>query len=242
MNKFNYFKKVKFLVVYTFFYLISAELAIGQSLSNEILLNLENGLNKRDFGVIQKYFEEKESIKIKNRYSKLIKDFPNSQWEIENKRSIKLEKEYANVKISGSKIINGKEFILESNFNYYYSFRNGKIQNGLIKNHLTTIRNDKNLLDITFSIPNNVLTGSQYDIDIIIKKPLEDNIIAGGIKSHQIDSIIKESIKLEPLVSGGIFKVTRAPSKAGIQIWSGIIAHPEGLISFTKTVNILEDK
>ena len=242
MNKFNYFKKVKFLVVYTFFYLISAELAIGQSLSNEILLNLENGLNKRDFGVIQKYFEEKESIKIKNRYSKLIKDFPNSQWEIENKRSIKLEKDYANVKISGSKIINGKEFILESNFNYYYSLRNGRIQNGLIKNHLTTIRNDKDLLDITFSIPNNVLTGSQYDIDIIIKKPLEDNIIAGGIKSHQIDSIIKESIKLEPLVSGGIFKVTRAPSKPGIQIWSGIIAHPEGLISFTKTVNILEDK
>ena len=56
MNKFNYFKKVKFLVVYTFFYLISAELAIGQSLSSQILLNLENGLNKRDFGVIQKYF------------------------------------------------------------------------------------------------------------------------------------------------------------------------------------------
>ncbi len=237
MNNLTYLAKLKFFLVYIFFYLISTELAIGQVITKEILLNLENGLNKRDFTVIKKYFNEKESQKINNRFSKVIKDFPNSKWTIQ-KNNI----DYADINISGSKIINGKEFIFQSDFQYFYSLENGKIKNGHIKNQLTTIRNDNNALDINFSIPNTVLTGTNYDIDIIVNNPLQENVIAGGIKSHEVDTIIKQTVKLEPLVSGGIFKVTRAPTKPGIQVWSGIIAHPEGLISFTKTVNIVLKK
>ena len=237
MNNLTYLAKLKFFLVYIFFYLISTELAIGQVITKEILLNLENGLNKRDFTVIKKYFNEKESQKINNRFSKIIKDFPNSKWTIQ-KNNI----DYADINISGSKIINGKEFIFQSDFQYFYSLENGKIKNGHIKNQLTTIRNDNNALDINFSIPNTVLTGTNYDIDIIVNNPLQENVIAGGIKSHAVDTIIKQTVKLEPLVSGGIFKVTRAPTKPGIQVWSGIIAHPEGLISFTKTVNIVLKK
>tara|TARA_B100000927_G_scaffold152455_1_gene122892 strand:- start:79 stop:792 length:714 start_codon:yes stop_codon:yes gene_type:complete len=237
MNNLTYLAKLKFFLVYIFFYLISTELAIGQVITKEILLNLENGLNKRDFTVIKKYFNEKESQKINNRFSKIIKDFPNSKWTIQ-KNNI----DYADINISGSKIINGKEFIFQSDFQYFYSLENGKIKNGHIKNQLTTIRNDNNALDINFSIPNTVLTGTNYDIDIIVNNPLQENVIAGGIKSHEVDTIIKQTVKLEPLVSGGIFKVTRAPTKPGIQVWSGIIAHPEGLISFTKTVNIVLKK
>ena len=242
MINFTYLPKLKIFLVYIFFYLISSEFAISQSLTNEVLLNLENGLNKRDFDVIKKYFNDNERKNIKERFSKIIKDFPNSQWTIRNKISKKKDKEIADINIYASKIINGKEFIMESNFNYYYSIKDGKIQNGFITNHLTTIRNDNNLLDIDFSIPDSVLTGKNYDIDIIINKPLENNVIAGGIKSHQVHSIIEQNVKLEPLVSGGIFKVTRAPLKPGIQVWSGIIAHQEGLISFTKTVQIIKEK
>ena len=65
-------------------------------------------------------------------------------------------------------------------------------------------------------------------------------IIAGAIKSHQVNSFFEEEILLEPLASGGIFKMTRAPSKPGIQIWSGILAHPEGIITFTKSIDIVE--
>ena len=240
MNKFYYLPRIKFLV-YIFFYLISIELAIGQTSTNKIISKLENALNERDYTLIKKIFEEKESSKMTSRLKKIINDFPNSEWSIKEKESITSKKKYALVNISGSKIINGREYILDSNFNYHYSLKNGKIQNGSIKNHLTTIRNDNNLLDINFSIPNNVLTGSNYDIDIIVNNLLEENILAGGIKSHQIDSIFEQSITLEPLVSGGIFKVTRAPIQSGIQVWTGIIAYPKGLISFTKTVNVIDE-
>tara|TARA_Y100001978_G_scaffold162889_1_gene149500 strand:- start:201 stop:926 length:726 start_codon:yes stop_codon:yes gene_type:complete len=240
MNKFYYLPKIKFLV-YIIFYLISIELAISQTSTNKIISNLENAFNDRDYTLIKKIFEEKESSKITSRLKQIIDDFPNSKWTIKEKESATSDKKSALVNISGSKLINGREYVLDSNFNYHYLLKNGKIQNGSIKNHLTTIRNDNNLLDINFSIPNSVLTGSNYDIDIIVNNQLEENILAGGIKSHQIDSIFEQSIPLEPLVSGGIFKVTRAPIQPGIQVWTGIIAYPKGLISFTKSVNIIDE-
>ena len=130
--------------------------------------------------------------------------------------------------------------ILESNFDYLFSIVNGRIDEGIIKNLFTTIRNDDKKVDISFKIPDKVLTGSKYDIDIILNKPLEKVIITGAIKPHQVNSFFEQEILLEPLASGGIFKMTRAPSKPGIQIWSGIIVHPDGIITFTKSVEIVD--
>ena len=66
-------------------------------------------------------------------------------------------------------------------------------------------------------------------------------IIAGAIKPYQVNSLFEQEILLEPLASGGIFKITRAPSKPEVQIWSGIIAHPEGMITFTKSIDIVDE-
>ena len=66
-------------------------------------------------------------------------------------------------------------------------------------------------------------------------------IIAGAIQPHQVDSFFEQEILLEPLASGGIFKITRAPSEPGIQILSGIIAHPNGMITFTKSIEIVDE-
>ena len=109
-----------------------------------------------------------------------------------------------------------------------------------IENNLTTIRSDDNQIDVMISIPDKVLTGSKYDIDIILNQPLDETIIAGGITEYQEQKLLNQSVPLEPLATGGIFKVSRAPLVPGTQIWTGIIAHPSGLISFTKTVNIVE--
>ena len=145
------------------------------------------------------------------------------------------------IKVTGKKIVNEEIHLLESNFDYFFSIENGKLDEGTIKNLFTTIRNDDKKVDINFKIPDSVLTGSKYDIDIILNKPLEEVIIAGAIKPHQVNSFFEQEILLEPLASGGIFKITRAPSKPGIQIWSGIIAHPEGMITFTKSINIVDE-
>ena len=226
--------------LYLFIYLIIPYPAITQTLKVDFLRNLENALNTKDLEFIRKNFKNDEDQNITKQFSKIINDFPDSKWTIKRLKSKIPNKNIFRIKVSGKKTINGEIHILKSNFDYLFSIINGRIDEGIIKNLFTTIRNDDKKIDIDFKIPDKVLTGSKYDIDIILNKPLEEVIIAGGIKPHQINSFFEQEISLEPLVSGGIFKMTRAPSKPGIQIWSGIITHPEGMITFTKSIDIVD--
>ena len=240
MLNLNSFTKLG-LFIYIIFYLIFPKLAITQNTNGDITKNLENALNSRNFEFIKNNFKDEESLKIQTKFSQITKDFPNSKWKISRLKGEKSNEEIFIIKVNGKKIINGQIYILESNFKYLFSTNDEKIDNGNIKNLLTTIRNDQNELDIIFRIPEKVLTGTKYDIDIILNEPLGDVIIAGGIISHQDESYIKQEINIEPLASGGIFKTTRASSKPTTQIWSGIITHPKGTISFTKSVEIVDE-
>ena len=240
MFNFNLFKNIG-VSLYYFIYLIIPYSAITQTLKVDFIRNLETSLNKRNLEFIRKNFRNDENQNIPKHFSKIVNDFPDSKWKIKKLKSNIPNKEILRIKVSGTKIVHGEMHILESDFDYIFSLLQGKIDEGAIKNLFTTVRNDNNKIDITFKIPNKVLTGSKYDIDIILNKPLEEVIIAGAIKSHQVNSLFEQEILLEPLASGGIFKMTRAPSKPGIQIWSGIIAHPNGVITFTKSIDIVDE-
>ena len=240
MFNLNLFKNIG-VPLYLFIYLIFPYSAISQNLKIDFIRNIENSLNARDFESVLKNLSYDKELNIPKQFSKIINDFPDSKWKIKNLKSNIPNKNILRINVSGEKIVDGEIHKLESNFDYLFSIVNGKINEGIINNLFTTIRNDENKIDISFKIPDKVLTGSTYDIDIILNKPLEEVIIAGSIKPHQVNSLFEQEISLEPLASGGVFKMTRAPSKPGIQIWSGIIVHPDGIITFTKSVEIVDE-
>tara|TARA_B100000212_G_scaffold78651_1_gene55899 strand:+ start:59 stop:781 length:723 start_codon:yes stop_codon:yes gene_type:complete len=240
MIKFYSFSKL-IRIIYIFFYLISSRFAISEDSFKKDFQNIENELNQRNLAKLEQYFDENEKMDFKNKFFKLIEEFPNAKWEIIRAKSINDNQHKIDMKLYGSKTLNGKNFNLESSFNFIFNSGNGLLKQSNFQNNLTTIRSDDNQIDIKILIPDKVLTGSKYDIDIILNQPLEDTIIAGGIKEYQEGKLFNKSIPLEPLAAGGIFKVSRAPLIPGIQIWTGIIAHPSGLVSFTKTVHIVED-
>jgi len=206
MFNLNLYKNIVFLL-YLFVYLIIPYSAITKTLKVDFIRNLQNSLNARDLEFIRKNFRNEESQNIPKQFSKIINDFPNSKWKIKKLKSNIPNRNILRIKVSGGKIVNGEMHILESNFDYIFSILNRKIDEGTIKNLFTTIRNDDKKIDITFKIPDKVLTGSKYDIDIILNKPLEEVIIAGAIKPHQVNSFFEQEIFLEPLASGGIFKL-----------------------------------
>ncbi len=226
--------------IYLFIYLIFPHSAITQTTKVDLRRNIENALNSRNLKFINQSFTNEENLKITKKFSKILKEFPDSKWKIKKLKTNNPSEEIYQIKVIGKKLVQGEIYLLESNFDYLFSAVNGKINKGTIRKLFTIIRSDDKKIDISFSIPDKVLTGTKYDIDIIINEPLEEVIIAGGIKAHQVESFLEPEIDLEPLVSGGIYKMTRAPSKAGIQIWSGIIAHPKGIITFTKSIDIVE--
>ena len=226
--------------IYLFIYLIFPNSAITQTTKINLRRSLENALNSRNLEIIKEIFRDDTNLKVPTKFLEIIEEFPDSKWKIKRLNSNISNKEIFKIKVLGKKTVDDDVYILESHFNYLFSTLGGKINEGTIMNLFTIIRNDNKNIDISFKIPDKVLTGTTYDIDIILNKPLEEIIIAGGIINHQVDSYLEQEISIEPLLSGGIFKSTRAPSKPGIQIWSGIITHPKGIITFTKTIDIVE--
>jgi hypothetical protein len=49
-------------------------------------------------------------------------------------------------------------------------------------------------------------------------------------------------IQLQPLGGGGLFKSVQAPFKPGIQTWAALLVHPEGVVSVSKQVRVVDDK
>ena len=199
MFNLNFFKNIG-VPLYLFIYLIIPYSAITQTLKVDFIRNLENSLNKRDLEFVRKNFRNDENQNIPKQFSKIINDFPDSKWKIKTLESYIPNKEILRISVSGRKIVNGEMHILESDFDYVFSVLNGKIDEGTIKNLFTTIRNDDKKIDISFKIPEKVLTGSKYDIDIILNKPLEEVIIAGAIKPYQINSLFEQEILLLSLI------------------------------------------
>jgi len=141
MLNLNLFKNIGFLL-YLFVYLIIPYSAITQTLKVDFIRNLENSLNGRDLEFIRKNFRNEGSQNITKQFSKINNDFPNSKWKIKRLKSDIPDKNISQIKVSGEKMVNGEIYILESKFDYLFSFVNGKIDEGIIKNLFSTIRND----------------------------------------------------------------------------------------------------
>jgi len=156
MFNLNLFKNTGFLL-YLFVYLIIPYSAITQTLEVDFIKNLENSLNTRDLEFIRKNFKNEERQNIPKQFSRIINDFPNSKWKIKRLKSNIPNENILRIKVSGEKIVNGEIYILESKFDYLFSIVNGKIDEGIIKNLFTTIRNDDKKIDISFKIPDKFL-------------------------------------------------------------------------------------
>ena len=91
-------------------------------------------------------------------------------------------------------------------------------------------------------IPDVVLTGSRYDIDLIVEEPLGQAVLAGGLielSDQQLATLSRPNLQLAPLGGGGLFKSVQAPQRPGSQTWALMLVHPDGIVTATKRVQIV---
>ena len=98
-------------------------------------------------------------------------------------------------------------------------------------------------LPITVQIPGAVLTGSRYDIDVIFDEPLGQAVAAGGLIELTPDQRMEQQsplLQLLPLGGGGLFKQVQAPQQSGVQAWAVMLIHPDGVVTATKQVRVVD--
>ena len=104
------------------------------------------------------------------------------------------------------------------------------------------VRSGERDLAVSVLAPDTVLTGQRYDLDVLMDEPLKDATLAGGLTELTEADLLQEAspeIELGALNAGGIFKTIQAPYEAGRQAWAALLLHPEGTVSISRTVRVV---
>tara|TARA_Y100001968_G_scaffold319680_1_gene351568 strand:+ start:567 stop:1181 length:615 start_codon:yes stop_codon:yes gene_type:complete len=202
---------------------------------------LEIALNNRDEKSLNKIFSPEVSSQIKLEYNNFLKRFHNAEWEIfpskENENLFK-------VFIKGKHKSGSHTYDMQTEQTLYLKQDKDRIIKHEVLSEYSILNESENNLEVQVEIPDKVLTGTKYNVDIIVKKPLSNSMIAGGLIHLNQDKYRKDLnsfINLSPLGSGGIFKIVQAPLTPGSQTLAALIAHPDGLIAITKKVQVVSE-
>ena len=98
---------------------------------------------------------------------------------------------------------------------------------------------------VSVQIPDTVLTGQRYDVDVIFDDPLDGALAAGGlvaVSPAQVAAMESPSMELGALGGGGLFKRVQAPLSPGAQTWAVLLVHPRGIVTATKRVRVVADR
>ena len=220
---------------------VNAEDIAIKSLSKRI----QKALNKQDISTFMSLLPEKKATDLVRRYRKFSNRFPNAKWTVRQSRPLKDGRLIMEIVITGKQSSGIHKYSLEAKQRLGLKILDKAIIDQQLISEHTIIQNSKRPLSISLGIPDVVLTGTRYNVDVIFNKPLEGSIIAGGLISLTPEQIKRQespSIELVPMGGGGLFKSVQAPLKPGVQNWAALLAHPEGLVSVTKMVRIVSDK
>jgi len=211
-----------------------------------LLVRLETVLNAQAKSKLIGLREENFSSKLKRDFAIFSAKFPNAKWTVRGHTRLKDGRQSVEIVVSGRRKYDGQIYSLEGKQIIAFRTELNRIINQEIITEQAILRSNNNIdLPVKISIPDAVLTGSKYDIDVIFEEPIGNAIAAGGLISlsaQEVKDKRSPEIELEPLSGGGLFKSVQAPLDPGEQTWAAMLAHPSGIITITKRVRIVERK
>jgi hypothetical protein len=176
------------------------------------------------------------------RYQSFRADFPGLIWAVQPSEPLADGRSTLLVTVNGATTLQGVSYQLQSKERLAIRTDAGRLVAQDVIEQESLLRSGERPLQVTMGIPDVVLTGSRYDIDLIVDEPLGQAILAGGLielSDQQLATLSRPNLQLAPLVSGGLFKSVRASQRPGSQTWALMLVHPDGVVTATKRVQIV---
>ena len=180
---------------------------------------------------------------VQRRYDRFATDFPETRWSVEAMDPLDDGRSRLRVAVSGSGMADGQNYRLEASQVLAVQIEAGVMVEEELLEEQSLLRSGTAELPITVQIPGAVLTGSRYDIDVIFDEPLGQAVAAGGLIQLTPEQRLEQrrpTIQLAPLGGGGLFKQVQAPQRSGIQSWAVMLVHPDGVITATQQVRVVD--
>ncbi len=144
--------------------------------------------------------------------------------------------------ITGTQKEGNREFKLDSTLESRQRVENQKIVRQEILNERSQITSGANPPTLKINLPTEVRAGQDFSFDAIVQEPLGDDLLIGAALEESIkpDGYLNvTTANLEPLPSGGIFKVGRAPLNSENHWLSAVVVRHDGITMVTQRLRIL---
>ena len=179
---------------------------------------------------------------LAQRYQRFRQDFPEVTWHVEPAAPMPDGRPTLTLRVSGSAESDGLSYALEATEQIAIRLEQGQLVDQELLTQQSLLRSGERPLAVNVAIPDVVLTGSRYDIDLVVEEPLGQALVAGGLidlTDEQLMAQMRPNLPLAPLGGGGLFKSVQAPQKPGSQTWAVMLVHPDGLVTATKRVRVV---
>jgi len=212
------------------------------------LLALEAALNSSDDAALNALLAKGPGLnpeEVKQRRQQLRQHFPDARWEVKTGPALRDGQASVTLKVSGTREQGGSIYRLEAEQRLSLETDGQRFNGQTIWREQSLLRSGENSPAVSLLIPDAVLTGQRYDVDVIFDDPLDGALVAGGIQSitpEQVATLESPRLELTALGGGGLFKVVQAPQTAGSQTWAVLLVHPKGVVSATKRVRVVSDQ
>lgn len=143
--------------------------------------------------------------------------------------------------ITGVKKEGDREFKLNAELASRQRVENQKIVNQEILQERSQITSGANPPTLKINLPEQVRSGQEFVFDAIVQEPLGDDLLMGAALEEPIKPegfLNVTTANLEPLNSGGIFKVGRAPAAAVPHWLSAVIVRHDGITMVTQRLRV----
>jgi hypothetical protein len=147
--------------------------------------------------------------------------------------------------ITGTQISNGQELKLTSILQARHRFQNQRIVEQSVLSERNLITTGDKPPTVTLSLPNQVKTGQEFNFDAIVQEPLESDLLLGAVLEEpvNVNGYLKTpTMDLEPLSSGGIFKVGRASKMPTSQWISAVLVRHGGMTMVTQRLRVVDER
>lgn len=179
---------------------------------------------------------------LNQRYQRFRQDFPGVTWRVEPAAPLADGRETLLLKVRGEAESEGLRYQLEATERIAIRLNDGRLVDQELVAHESLLRSGERPLAVTLAIPDTVLTGSRYDVDLIVQEPLDQALVAAGLidlTQQQVVNQLRPDVPLAPMGGGGLFKSVQAPQAPGSQTWALMLVHPDGVVTATKRVRVV---
>jgi hypothetical protein len=222
--------------------------ALAASPTPTQLQALETALNSSDDSALNALLSQGPGLnptELKQRRQVLREQFPDARWEVKTGPALRGGQPSVTMKVSGTRRQGASTYRLEAEQRLSLQTDGQRFTGQTIWREQSLLRSGENAPSVSVLIPDAVLTGQRYDVDVIFDDPLDGALVAGGLRPispEQVMTMESPRLELAALGGGGLFKVVQAPQTPGSQTWAVLLVHPKGVVSATKRVRVVSDR